>query len=1132
VPSPQRQALLFHPRALRDRLAAYTFPPDLEARRAKVLPWIDALRAGKIDEEKEVGLHGEFFGSIFGAVLGYRRVAESGAEGWELSAEKTTGGGNKSADGALGFFQKGTPGRVVAPIELKGARQSLDHALGRVLTPVQQAWDYANHSPGCRWIVVSNYRETRLYSPARTPDVYASFLLEDLADLDRFKELYFVLARENLLPAELDGTSRTDELLAASAKVEAEITKELYEEYKKLRSELYEHLARVHSNIPPLDLLGYTQTILDRFLFIAFAEDRGLLPQNTIGDACDHVNKCHPTSIWQNFQAVFRWIDEGNDRLGFPAYNGGLFALSPQVEALEVSDGMCQELKRLARYDFRDEISVDVLGHIFEQSITDLEEMRAAADEGIVPTEEKVSKRRKEGIFYTPASITRYIVDKTLGRVFTERFQAIYERERPDDRKKEKEKDQAWTTVWQQYREEIKTIRVLDLACGSGAFLVAAFEALSREYERVNVALAALRKGQIELADLTKTVLNNNLFGVDLNQESVEITKLSLWLKAAQRGRRVTHPADRPGAVRDQPADRPGAVRDHLDSNIKWGNSIVSDADIDRFAFDWRTGHHARAFLDPPTAPEAAEIDARWREGFDVVIGNPPYIRQELLGAIKPHLESNYRAYHGMADIYVYFFERGLHALKPGGRLGFIVANKWLKAGYGEPLRRLLAKETRIESLVDFGDAPIFPDADTFPCVVTVVKPANEMDAVDHALEVTTFPRELLHTISIPEYVARHRYPVPQRRLGGDSWSLARPEADALLQRLRANGTPLVEYAGARPCYGIKTGLNDAFLIDTATKERLARQDPAATHVFVRYLRGQDIARWTCEWKHLWLILIKSSGDHPWPWKGLSGPAAEQAFRAALPAIYEHMKPMEEALKKRTDHGQHWWELRSCAYYKAFEQPKIVYQEIQFRSAYACDDEGLLLNNKAFFLPSSDPWLLAVLNSPLMWWYDWRYLPHMLNETLTPVGAMMETLPIARPSAGARDMAAAAVHRLTHLTRANGDAVRAVDDSLRLQFDVEAAGQKLEDFASLAADAFLKEVLARRPKSAGKLKASDLKALRDLYDEQALPVQERRREALVLERRLSALVNEAYGLTPEEVELMWSTAPPRMPAGR
>ena len=417
-----------------------------------------------------------------------------------------------------------------------------------------------------------------------------------------------------------------------------------------------------------------------------------------------------------------------------------------------------------------------------------------------------MSKRRKEGIFYTPAYITRYIVDKTLGRVFTERFQVIYERERPDDRKKDKEKDKAWITVWEKYREEIKTIRVLDLACGAGAFLVAAFEALSREYERVNVALAALRKGQIELADLTKTVLNNNLFGVDLNQESVEITKLSLWLKTAQRGRQLTY----------------------LDSNIKWGNSIVSDADIDRFAFDWRTGHHARAFLDPPTAPEAAEIDARWQEGFDVVLGNPPYIRQDLLGAIKPHLEKSYRTYHGMADIYVYFFERGLHALKPGGRLGFIVANKWLKAGYGEPLRRLLAKETRIESLVDFSDAPIFPDADTFPCVVTMVKPGNDMDARDHALEVTTFPRELLHTISIPEYIARHRYPVPQRRLGGDGWSLEKPEADALLQRIRAKGTPLAEYTGARPCYGIKTGLNDAFLIDTATKERLTRQDPPA----------------------------------------------------------------------------------------------------------------------------------------------------------------------------------------------------------------------------------------------------------------------------------------------------------------
>jgi type I restriction-modification system DNA methylase subunit len=1106
-----RHAPLFHPRILR-QLDAHPFPSDLTRRHDLLRRWVDSLRAGKLDEAKEVSVHGEFLTRIFGDALGYRSLAEAGAGGWELAAEKTVGLGGKSADGALGFFQQGKPGRVLAAIELKGAKQSLDHAAGRALTPVQQAWDYANHSPGCRWILVSNYRETRLYSTARTPDVYEIFLLEELEDLAAFKRFYFLLARETLLPRAPDETSPVDQLLAASAKVEAEITKELYEEYRTLRKQLYVHLGRAHSNLPAAEVLGHAQTILDRVLFIAFAEDRGLLPLNTLADACAHRDRYDPQPIWKNFRAIFRWIDEGNPKTDFPAYNGGLFRRDTMLDHLEVSDEMCEEFKRLARYDFREEVSVDVLGHIFEQSITDLEELRAEAVNGggeAAPTA-KVSKRRVEGIFYTPAYITRFIVDRTLGRVFDDRWQAILAAREPDKRKA-KEQKQAWIETWEAYREELKTIRVLDPACGSGAFLVAAFDALGREYERVNAALAELREGQIGLFDLTRTVLNNNLFGVDLNSESVEITRLSLWLKTAERGKRLTY----------------------LDSNIKWGDSIVKDPDISRVAFDWARGSMARSFLDVPTAAEAAEIDARWRGGFDVVIGNPPYIRQELLTHLKEHLGSSYAIYHGMADIFVYFFERGISLLKPGGRLGFIVANKWLRSGYAEPLRRLLAQETRLETLVDFGHAPIFPDADTFPCVVTLMKPQGEPAVPpEHALSVTSFPRELLQEISIPEYVASHRYDVPQRRLGADSWSLEPPAAEALFVKIRGAGIALSEFTKVKPYYGLKTGCNEAFLINTATRDLLIREDHRCTDVIKKYLRGQDIARWSPEWSDLWIILLKSSGDQAWPWKDLPEQEAEATFASTFPSFYNRFKSLEELLRKRTDKGRYWWELRSCAYYQMFSDEKLIYQEIQFHPAYASDTSGMLLNNKGFFLPTADAWLLSVLNSPLMWWYNWRYLPHMKDETLSPVGVRMETLPIARPSDAGRAEAERMALRLVGATKENNSARAGVLDSLRMQFDIETPGQKLEDFARLTSDAFVAEVLKRRPRSAGKLKAAAMKDLRAMYDDEAIPMQARQREARELERSLSALVNDAYGLTPEEVALMWSTAPPRMPALR
>ncbi len=755
----QNRTPLFHARLLKERLAGHTFPQDLAERHAILESWVLALRAGKLDSAKEVSLHGDFLGDVFGRALGYRTVTTSGAGGWEISAEKTMGGGGKSADGALGFFAPGAPGTVLAPIELKSAKQSLDHAVGRVHTPVQQAWDYANHSPGCRWILVSNYRETRLYSTARTPDAYEVFSLEELENVEAFQRFYFLLCREHLLPATMGGVSFVDELLAASAKAEAQVTQRLYEEYRDLRKKLYQDLCRRHSNLPASEVLQYAQTVLDRILFIAFAEDRGLLPGNTIEGTCDYRDKLHPVPVWKNFCAVFRWIDKGNAAERYPAYNGGLFQEDENIDELDVTDEMCAELKKLAAYDYRDDVSVDVLGHIFEQSITDLEELRGSS--GILPAQPKLSRRKAEGIFYTPAFITRFIVEQTLGRVFDERWQAVLAAQGTPG-KRLKEGSAAWTAAWtaacEAYREEIKQIRVLDLSCGSGAFLIAAFDALSREYDRVNGELAELNKGQATIFDLTKTVLNNNLFGVDVNAESVEITKLSLWLKTAESGRKLTY----------------------LDSNVKWGNSIVKDPILDVLAFDWKTGDYVKSVFDPPTAPEAAEINARWREGFDVVIGNPPYVRQELLGKIKEHLKDTYRAYDGMADLFVYFFERGLSVLKPGGRLGFIVANKWLRSGYAESLRGILAKETLVETIVDFGHAPIFPDADTFPCVVTLAKERDAHTAVPHDVDVTMFPREELEANAIPEYVMRHRYQVPQARLSAEAWSLEPPLAEAL----------------------------------------------------------------------------------------------------------------------------------------------------------------------------------------------------------------------------------------------------------------------------------------------------------------------------------------------------------------
>jgi len=351
---------------------------------------------------------------------------------------------------------------------------------------------------------------------------------------------------------------------------------------------------------------------------------------------------------------------------------------------------------------------------------------------------------------------------------------------------------------------------------------------------------------------------------------------------------------------------------------------------------------------------------------------------------------------------------------------------------------------------------------------------------------------------------------------------------DGLMAKIRENGVPLAEYAGVKPYRGVLTGLNEAFLIDTATKDRLVREDPRSAEIIKPYLRGQDIKRWSPEWRGLWIIVLKSSGDYAWPWSD-SGEDAEHIFRGSYPSLHAHMKLLEPKLRKRQDKGRHWWELRSCAYYDAFEKPKVTYQEIQFHSQYGFDTSGLLTNNKGFFLSSADPWIIAALNSSLMWWHNWRHLPHMKDEALSPVSVLMERLPIAQPTDEMRLEAEESVRRLISLTATEREALRDTLDWLRVEFGVERPGQKLEAFASLDTDAFIEEVRKRRPKGEGRLTPASLRDLRSGYEEGAAPIRETRVEASKLESRLSDLVNGAYGLTAEEIRLLWSTAPPRMP---
>lgn len=356
------------------------------------------------------------------------------------------------------------------------------------------------------------------------------------------------------------------------------------------------------------------------------------------------------------------------------------------------------------------------------------------------------------------------------------------------------------------------------------------------------------------------------------------------------------------------------------------------------------------------------------------------------------------------------------------------------------------------------------------------------------------------------------------------------PEVQALLTKIRRNGVPLSEYAGMKPLYGIKTGFNEAFLIDTPTRDRLVAEDSGCAEIIKPYLRGQDIERWYTPWAGLWMIVLKSSADHPWPWAD-GGASAEALFQSSLPSLWAHMDAYRGSLCTRQDRGRYWWELRACDYYDAFVGSKIVYQEIQFHSRYAIDTSEALSNNKTFLLARPDQWLLAILNSPIAWWHNWRFLPHMKDEALTPKADLMEHFPVVPTSIGVAAVAEQHAERLAASHRAIHEARRGLHHWYRAEHGIEKPSQRLADPLDLSADAFIAEI--RKARGARKpLSAAAVKAVRDEWGHTIRPSQALLAESERLERDLSDLVNAAYGLAREDVKLLWETAPPRMPPGK
>ena len=662
------------------------------------------LRLANIMQLKEENYQEGFLREIFVETLGYIINPD---ENYNLTTEFKNQKDARKADGAI--LKKG---KAIGVIELKSTKTKNLESIK------EQAFGYKNNQPDCKYVITSNFQKLRFYIDNATE--YEEFDLFKLNKQD-FKLLYLLLSQESIF-------SDLPEKLKEETKFhENDISAKLYEDYKRFKDKIFENLVKNNPQYDKLTLFKKSQKLLDRFLFVFFAEDSGLIPPNAVSKIVEQWKQLQELdeykTLYSRFQKLFTHLDKGHiyKKWGeIPAYNGGLFRNDEILDSsdIKIDDEVLEkDSLKLSAYDFNSEVDVNILGHIFEHSLNEIEEITAELHGEKI--DKKKSKRKKDGVFYTPKYITKYIVENTVGTLCNEKKEKyrinnllIDETYRKKDGKLNQKGKQLYETL-HSYKKWLLTLKILDPACGSGAFLNQTLDFLIAEHKQTDDMLAELTGDNLRLFDTDKAILENNIFGVDINEESVEIAKLSLWLRTAQKGRKLSD----------------------LSNSIKCGNSLIDDPEVagDK-AFDWNI--EFKDIMD--------------NGGFDVVIGNPPYGAKISNNDIKHLLlkQEKYGLSKVLSDTYIAFYIQSLEIqLKNNGLLGFITPNTWRLVKSGNEFRDFLSKSNyKLQEIIQHQEK-VFTDA-TVDCDTLLIK---KQTPKKHTLKIqirNNFETTLSHNIS------------------------------------------------------------------------------------------------------------------------------------------------------------------------------------------------------------------------------------------------------------------------------------------------------------------------------------------------------------------------------------------------
>lgn len=957
-------------------------------------------------------------------------------------------------------------------IELKGTKtKDLTRKYGEKYSAVEQASNYASKKSSIEWYIVSNYYEFRLYNK-KSQNKYISFNLDDLKpngfdfDEERIQQFLNCFSRVSILEKNyLNKLYDSKGLFPEDFNLE----NEFYKLYNETRLMIIKELEE-NNQLKRENSIEYAQLILNRYIFTCFSEDKGLLPDNlTTDEILTPIRRkvLSISTIWSRLNELFYFINNGNPDNNITGYNGGLFKedlgylrIRDKIEDTNFYDDIkvkwsfpeqehiidhelrnypninqiYRNLLIISSFDFETDLTENILGHIFENSISDLEELK----------NEKESKRKKEGVYYTPEYITKYICENTIIPYLSNENSATL-----DSLIKE------YSNNLEELETKLHDIKILDPACGSGAFLNKATDTLLN----IHKAIFKLKHEnsdnldkEFDNIDNRRDILLNNIYGVDLNHESIEITKLGLFLKVCKKGIKLPD----------------------LDKNIKCGNSLIEDFKYTERPFQWEI--------------EFSEIFKNG--GFDILIGNPPYVRQEKIIEIKPYLKDNYEVYAGMADLYVYFFEKGLNLLKEEGYLGLICSNKYTRANYGKKLREKLLKYN-ITNYNDFTGGKVFADATVDPSVIIINKNQKQEKNI----------------------LINNEFLMNQKHLDNGSWSFEAEEVLKLKEKVMKKGIRIKDIGEININRGILTGFNDAFIINEKTKNQLIKEDSENINIIKPLIRGRDIKKWGINYKNIYLIFTRRGiniNNYPSILKYLS-------------KYKKELTPKKDSKEKigRKPGKYKWYEIQDVvAYHNEFEKDKIIYPELSEELFTILDNNKFYVDKTGFILTVENridlKYISLLLSSKLL-----NFLFKKIGATLGKRGynlskIFIEQLPIIITSKDEQKPFIDLATEIIDKNKVLHDEIESFHKYLVSDFNVSKINKKLTEYYSLSFDDLYKEV-KKQYKQITRQEKDKLEKEYILSMEIIEPLQ---KEIKSIDKEIDKLVYELYNLNDEEIKII------------